>query len=222
MARSGRGWPLSPPPTSGGLGPAVGRPRASESGRVFPPPLGQARERCRTNWRSSLANPASAPARPRFSGACRLAAPAWFAVSAGDGALEGGFKSAQGSCSARGVRSGAGMVSGARSGLGPDSGGGAGRRGLANPATLAKPEPYAGRGSRLRSERGWQGAVCAQVPLASRYRSTEVRVRGPSASRDALLGGRAAGYAANALFLEQLPGPLHHRWGGAGALGAGV
>lgn len=57
----GGGGPPSPPPTSGGPGRSPGRQRAGESGRVFPPPLGQASEHCRS--RPSLANPAPAPAR---------------------------------------------------------------------------------------------------------------------------------------------------------------
>lgn len=114
--------PPSPPPTSGGPGQALGWRRVGESGRVFPPPLGQASERYRA--RPSLANPALAAARPRFPGVCRPAVPA---CSLGwTGAVEGGFKSVRRNCSARGVRSSSNMVRGARQGPGLDSGIGVG------------------------------------------------------------------------------------------------
>ncbi|KAI5202404.1 Splicing Regulator Rbm11 [Manis pentadactyla] len=61
-ARGGRGLPPVPALHIRGPGRAWGWPSAGESGRVFPPPLGQASERRRV--RPSLANPAPAAARP--------------------------------------------------------------------------------------------------------------------------------------------------------------
>lgn len=61
-ARGGRGLPPVPALHIRGPGRAWGWPSAGESGRVFPPPLGQASERRRA--RPSLANPAPAAARP--------------------------------------------------------------------------------------------------------------------------------------------------------------
>jgi hypothetical protein len=83
----GRGLPPVPAPHIRGPGRAQGSRRAGESGRVFPPPLGQASGCCRA--RPFLTNPAPVPARPRSLGACRTAAPARLAVSAGAGAVKG-------------------------------------------------------------------------------------------------------------------------------------
>lgn len=123
----GGGCPSSPPLSSRGPGHALGWRRAGESGRVFPPPLGQRASATERVPPSSirLRRP---PAARVFPTSAAQPLPPGFSLG-WTGALEGGFKSARGSCSARGVWKGASMVSGVRRGPGLDSGGGAGGEG---------------------------------------------------------------------------------------------
>lgn len=182
--------PPSPPATSGCPGCALGWRRAGESGRVFPPPLGQASERAPPS--ASLPRQSGSGARPpAFSrrlppgGSGPARSLGWI------GALEGGFKSARVNCRAREVRSGASMVSGARQGPGWTRGWGQ-PPGLSFPATLAKPQPLANRVS-VR-EVGW-GARVRRAPRCPLIRQPRHGVAGLGTDLHAPLEGPAAGYA---------------------------
>lgn len=193
LAGGGRGLPPVPAPHIRGPGRALGWRRAGESGRVFPPPLGQAGER--RGARPSLANPAPAPARP-------LARPAAFSRRLPPGRSGPAHSRLEPALGGR-VRIRTRELSRARDPercqhgewdtAGAGDGAWGGRGGLAFPATLAKPQPFA----RMVPSEKWAGvAGCGVRPGAPCFQTMKHRGAGPGTERGAPVEGPAAGYAA--------------------------